>query len=471
MSLEKWKSMSWRSRTLWILGVVIIGLSVSLIIMIIANNIIELNKNTGWEIIKLTVELDDPRWPDDIVFDSSGQVWIETEDGIYTGFKKGKQEHYRVIPDNDINIAIIIDSEDRLWIGSKRKLTIIDAITHELSPLTFPLAPEVFHTIAFDHLDRVWLGSWEHGIFVSSDESWTVLNTINSPLTNDKVISIEFDQQGRAWIGTGNGLQSFYGQDLYDTANWITFNTMNSDIAGNYIKDILVDDYGNIWIGTLEHGVSVYDGKEWMHYPNDIPERRSNSVVSMAADSNGRIYVVSEWNMMIIDDENVLIYDDNNSGYDILVRDIAIDSEGNVWISKYREILVAEVDDSGLPHKISQKEANLKMENLYLPIWIILEFTLIMLWLLVFINKAYVPITALTIGGSTPLLLSFFGITFSESLLLSIPIAICSMLGGIIGALIRKYLLDHKIISIVLIILGFIIGFYVAAGLFVGVRY
>jgi len=444
--------------------------------MIIANNIIELNKNTGWEIIKLTVELDDPRRPDDIVFDSSGQVWIETKDGIFTGFKQGKQEHYIVIPDPGINV-VTIDSEDRLWIGSKRKLTIIDAITQELSSITFPLAPEVFHKIAFDHLGRVWLGSREHGIFVSSDESWTVLNTINSPLVNDKVISIEFDQQGRAWIGTGNGLQSFYGQDLYDTANWITFNTMNSDIAGNYIKDILVDDYGIIWIVTLEHGVSVYDGKEWMNYSNDISGRRNNRALSMDMDSNGRVYILSQGNMMIVDGEEVLVYDNSNSGFPTfnMVHNIALDPKGNVWISKYREILVAEVDDSGLPHKISQKEANLRIENLYLPIWIILEFTLIMLWLLVFINKAYVPITALTIGGSTTLLLSVFVTTFIGSLLLSIPIAICSMLGGIIGALIRKYLLDHIIISIVLIILGFIIGFimgfYVAAALFVGMSY
>lgn len=58
------------------------------------------------------------------------------------------------------------------------------------------------------------------------------------------VLSINADRYGCVYIGTINGVQ------IYDEKEWETIQTTNSGLPGNRVMSILIDDNGNKWFGT-----------------------------------------------------------------------------------------------------------------------------------------------------------------------------------------------------------------------------
>jgi hypothetical protein len=70
------------------------------------------------------------------------------------------------------------------------------------------------------------------------------------------------DMAGNIWVGTeGNGLWE------YDAAKktWSQFTTKDG-LGDNCIYSLAVDQENRVWAGHLNHGVSVYNGKQWRNY-------------------------------------------------------------------------------------------------------------------------------------------------------------------------------------------------------------
>ena len=70
------------------------------------------------------------------------------------------------------------------------------------------------------------------------------------------------DAGGNVWVGTeGNGVWK------YDAAlkTWTQF-TEKDGLGGDRIYSIAVDHQNRVWVGHLNHGVSVYNGKQWKNY-------------------------------------------------------------------------------------------------------------------------------------------------------------------------------------------------------------
>lgn len=110
--------------------------------------------------------------------------------------------------------------------------------------------------------------------------AWTHYNTFNSPLPENNVRCIVFENDSTAWIGTQYGLARF------DGINWEIYNTFNSDISSNDIRSIAIDRLGNKWIGTFNNGLDRFDGMTWTNFNMQNSPLPDDFVRSLAVDTN-----------------------------------------------------------------------------------------------------------------------------------------------------------------------------------------
>ena len=105
--------------------------------------------------------------------------------------------------------------------------------------------------IAIDLDGNIWFGTY-NGVSKFDGTTWTVFNTSNSGLPNDRINSIVLDQEGNIWFGTDGGASKFNGMD------WITYDPSNSELVDD-VNSIEIDLDGNIWFGT-DNGISMLVG-------------------------------------------------------------------------------------------------------------------------------------------------------------------------------------------------------------------
>lgn len=258
--------------------------------------------------------------------------------------KKGKVE-------GTIVLNLFKDQNNLLWIGTEKKVVVLDESKNELTDL--PGLKEqsgLTRTIAFtrDPLGNLWLGSETDGIAVYDYEKGNFrhfkkseyddrslndnlicamltdvkgniwigthnegLNFVNrdaelfthyrhipgvNSLAMNRVLTITEDNNNKLWIGTDGG-----GVDIFDPATGHFSNLRNepgnpNSIAGNAVSMVMKDRYGKMWIGTWGFGISVYDPvtKKIQHFKNNPSDPKSlgyNNIWSIFEDSRGWIWI------------------------------------------------------------------------------------------------------------------------------------------------------------------------------------
>ena len=68
------------------------------------------------------------------------------------------------------------------------------------------------------------------------------------------ITSIAIDESGTKWIGTDGG-----GMVNFQQTNWTVYDTYNSGLPNDRVGAIAIDDYGNNLIGTIGGGLAVYN--------------------------------------------------------------------------------------------------------------------------------------------------------------------------------------------------------------------
>lgn len=462
MLKEKWTQMGRRLKVLWGLGGGIILLGMMYLILTLAIPYSENRKSTGWEGITLYRSDSREVAPWDITFDNSGQAWVGTYNGVYTYDGNEWLEHSSRYPDSPQSnvIDIKIDPKGLIWVSGIHALYTYDGFDWE----SFPLPEKgAITTIAFDHMNRVWGGTDHLGFYILDDHVWISYTQGNSPLASNNVNKIIFDQDGNAWIGTEHGLQMINGADPDHTENWSTYNTSNSDIPGNGIDELVIDNTGLIWVGGNKEEISTFDGEEWNIHSVGYDDTGFSSSTyiehmhAMVFDSNERLYVLPRWDMWVYSDGELHTYDDDNSGIGFINHDIAFDPDGNPWITGSEGIQVAVLDDSGLPPRLSERAVNITfILRISRSVTILFGIVLILTLGFVYIGKIVIPVAALMVAGLISVILG--GTSFELVSSLFIPIAGCSLLGGLVGGLLRRGQKSQILYSIFLSIAGAVLG-------------
>ena len=181
------------------------------------------------------------------------------------------------------------------------------------------------NAITFDDLGRAWIGT-DEGVSVFDGKNWQTFTAENSGISTGAVQEIEIDHLGKMWIITNEGVSVFDGK------TWVSYTTTeNSDILGDSVWDIAFDDLGRTWIGTTE-GLSVYYEDTWVSYTIENSGISGNFIRDIEIDDLGRAWIGTNEGVNVFDGETWVSYTTENSGFPgNIIRDIKFDNVGNVW--------------------------------------------------------------------------------------------------------------------------------------------
>ncbi len=143
--------------------------------------------------------------------DKRGELWIATEKGLIHMKEDGRNE---VFLENTIIKTLMIDSEERLWIGTgSQGLKVLETASMEWTHYSHdPADPESISfgeisSLRQDSIGRVWIGSVGGGLNLWEPEERVFQHfTEEEGFISNSVFSIEEDFAGRLWMGSSRGL-------------------------------------------------------------------------------------------------------------------------------------------------------------------------------------------------------------------------------------------------------------------------
>jgi len=121
---------------------------------------------------------------------------------------------------NDEVNTIVVDKRGDVWVGTGQGVNVIsntNSITSSNNPSlvitsVFALRQQAINDIAVDPINQKWVATNQGLLLVNSDGSRliTTLDSKNSPLLSDQIITVTIDQNaGIVYAATNNGLTSF----------------------------------------------------------------------------------------------------------------------------------------------------------------------------------------------------------------------------------------------------------------------
>ena len=180
----------------------------------------------------------------------------------------------------------------------------------------------------FDSQDRIWVGT-TRGL-ITRDEYYYKTYTTNEGLNDDHIISLAEDRFGNIWVGTDEGGISIISNDS------IINITAQQGIGYNRIYALYCDYYKNMWVGTDGAGAYVFKGLRFvkMHLPEFI---ETTSIISTHITNDQMVCIGSNgYGLLTIQDEQRRVYSRNDGLSSDIIRAIASDEKGTIYVGSNR---------------------------------------------------------------------------------------------------------------------------------------
>lgn len=275
--------------------------------------------------------------------DSFGNIWIGNYcDGLdfisyepsifstlrYTTEKQGKTRYKQVW-------SLCIDHKQQLWMGGESELALYKK-GERIQVIPLPTSSSHPHAyiraIREDSKKRIWIGTWEAGLFYYEPEKRQFTQVHDSDSQPADVRCFYEEPDGKLWIGSRNGVYSFYNEKLTREES------VNEQLGDHIIQGICRDSQGKLWVGTFGKGIFVFDsqGKRLVNHQKDngFP---SNAVNSLTNDSQGRVWAATREGAILFQDtrtpDDYLTFSNAEGLVNTQVRAVCEDRDGNIWIS------------------------------------------------------------------------------------------------------------------------------------------
>ncbi len=236
--------------------------------------------------------------------------------------------------------CVDVDAADNVWFGTQLGVSMFDGTTWtNYESGTYPdMIDNNIQAIFIDSNDDLWLGT-DFGINHFDGTTWMSYNATDG-LGNEQIKCINEDLSGNMWFGTSGGLSEFDGSTFtnYGTAEGIPFGGVNT---------VTVEANGDLWIGTGLDGIRIYDGTSF----TEITETEgliSNKMRAIAISADDKKWVGTSDGITVLNASDAF-YTNHTTMFtlpapDTLnpVEDIKIDGNGNVWVGVYVDYLVTE---------------------------------------------------------------------------------------------------------------------------------
>lgn len=258
-----------------------------------------------------------------ITENSRGVIYCGTAEGIYS---LNKQDEINTVAlDTEASpfvISIACDSRDNIY----GVLNSGEAFVHTTGGETIRLpSDKLFYSIYCTDDDRIIAGGQNTSVvFTSFDGQFNEIRSYDIGFKN--INEIYEDNEKRIWIGTDDGTGFFDGEN--------NFIKLSGFIDNGYIDGICQDYEGGYWFASAESGIvklskSLFTNENML---NGIDSLNVNAVLK-----NGLFtYIATNEGLVVLHSQKGLIENDLTALLkETRIRDIYLDSRGQIWILTY----------------------------------------------------------------------------------------------------------------------------------------
>ena len=288
-----------------------------------------------------------------MVQDDKGFLWIGTDNGLNRYDQDSSSFHHylesgnNTISNNMVQ-ALLIDSNQRLWVGcGDGILNLYDRQNNLFRRFKLFERDETFaiNTLFEDSNNRIWVGFEGAGVAVFDQGKMKFdshyLREIDNGLTNNYIRGIIEDNEGNIWMGSEKGITIY--NPVNDDFRHIYSDLQNqTGLTDNAIYCLYKEENGDIWIGTFFGGVNVLHNryKQFQCFLPDGTERNiGGKAISEIFHAKNKIYIGTEDNGLSIynlDNQSFTHITEENSTLSYNnIHAVFIDSKRNLWVGTF----------------------------------------------------------------------------------------------------------------------------------------
>lgn len=273
------------------------------------------------------------RHVNDIAFDSVGNAWIGTPEGLiffdgenWTAYNSSNSG----LISDDIS-ALAVDTNDHIWVATEGGMNVYDGESWGVYTEGDYKLGGYLEDVVIGHNDEVWIISnhyQEGGISHFDTSRWKKLEHLYD------VLALDFDPSGKLWIGTNTG-----GIYSLDGDEWEEFAAPKGDSglsSNDNISNLAFDDLGQMWTLSADLTLSVFDGDSSKSYKAcGIEGYRYSPDSSLVVDQFNRVWVTSSSGGLCMLTEDGAWVDYTPLGTEISLDYgdwMVIDPQGQIWI-------------------------------------------------------------------------------------------------------------------------------------------
>ncbi|MBG65420.1 MAG: hypothetical protein CMP73_02030 [Flavobacteriales bacterium] len=236
---------------------------------------------------------------------SNGDVWIGTDEGVSV-FDGINWVTYNSANTNGVlnnQVKSIDEVNDGIWVGTISGVSyLIDPANPSWSSITPPdLHWSGVNSTYFDG-NTTWFASPLGGVTHYENSIFTVYDT-SSGLLSQNVTDLLIDPSGKKWIGTGGGISVLNSDNTNFTQHTKMYLLSPPDTL-NPVVDLEIDSYGRIWAGIYvgylaQGGVAYWNGIQWNDY--DVTDGLvGTNIRDLAIDSQDNIWIATSTGISMI---------------------------------------------------------------------------------------------------------------------------------------------------------------------------
>ncbi|MEP6663116.1 MAG: two-component regulator propeller domain-containing protein, partial [Verrucomicrobiota bacterium] len=307
-----------------------------------------------------------------IVAEKSGMLWVGTEQSLFSMDAK-KVQGAQPLPQKEFvgvgKLEFLLASQNgghwRLVDGKVQKW--VEGTLEKNWPFAWAANTPV--TTACEDADgNLIVGTLGEGVFwFNADGKATRLSTVEG-LSYDSVLSLHFDNEGSLWVGLDGGglnrvkrqlftaLKESVGLTVQSVAEnaqgglWFSSDKRGIDfwkegtlknfpsIFGSMnrynVRPLLIDNHQKIWAGTFGVGLFVLENNVFQRPPS--AEMVPREISALHQDRAGQIWLGTQGGLALLETNRWKIFTTKDGLSSNLIRAIADDSEGNLWIGTER---------------------------------------------------------------------------------------------------------------------------------------
>lgn len=303
--------------------------------------------------------------------DSAGNLWIGTKTRGIFKFDAVAQKLISLLEngmqkgiDADIR-SIDFDSNGQLWIGSYNGISVMQKNGNIEKIYNTPDKKTSINKIKSVYTDKkgsVWIGTYYNGVnfWDISNINFTNLNhnSGKQALSFDVISSIVADQNENIYFGTeGQGITIL---DKKNNTTRILSTSIDNKLPGNSIKSMYLSEKGVLWIGTFSDGLAAYsiNSKQFINQSISDELRKyigETGVYAIKRERNKAVLWLGTFG------KGLLRYDTSNNTFQVVgsdnysdnfltnnrIRTVLIDKKDNIWIGTQNGLNRINLNDFG----------------------------------------------------------------------------------------------------------------------------